>query len=132
MEVRMKQLRPAIGFAFAIAAASAAAGASPNFRFDVPRRTGVELLVAVPGAGSWHYRDPYFTRKPPVMVVPPPTGISPGPPSFFEQGSVRQPAPASLAGDWIYHCPTERGNYPQVRTCPQGWQLQAPPAPDLR
>jgi len=128
----MKQARPAIGFVFAIAAASAAAGASPDIQSGATRRTRVELLVAVPGAGSWHYRKPYFIRQPPVMVVPPPTGIPSGPPSFVEQSSVRQSIPASSAGDWIYHCPTERGNYPQVRTCPQGWRLMAPQSPDLQ
>ena len=128
----MKQTRPAIGFVFAVAAASAAAGASPDLQSGASRQTRVELLVAVPGAGSWHYREPYFTRQPPVMVVPPATGISTGPPLFVEQSSVRQSTPASSTGDWIYHCPAERGNYPQVRTCPQGWELMARQPPDLQ
>ncbi|MGH2899005.1 MAG: hypothetical protein ACRDMZ_10060, partial [Solirubrobacteraceae bacterium] len=64
------------------------------------------------GPGWWY--PPSYYYAPPLVVQQPP-------PQYVERPS---PTPS---GDW-YYCPSARGYYPSVPSCPQPW-VMIPPTP---
>jgi hypothetical protein len=85
----------------------------------------VVALTATPGE-AWHHWHggvfigvgPVWWGPPPVYVAPPPMVIIDQPPVYVQQ----PPASASSAdrGYW-YYCPSAKGYYPYVQTCPEQW-----------
>lgn len=66
----------------------------------------------------WYPHWPYY--PPPIVVAPP----APPPPVYIEQSSIHMEA----EGRYWYFCPSARGYYPAVPTCPEDW-LPVLPAP---
>lgn len=72
----------------------------------------------------YYYPPPYYTYSPPPVVVQEPPVYVQQP----QQHSTVQPAPAAPEAFW-YYCPSSRGYYPSVQTCPEPW-VKVPPRQD--
>ncbi|PYM24278.1 MAG: hypothetical protein DMD78_09610 [Candidatus Rokuibacteriota bacterium] len=73
----------------------------------------------------WYYPPPYYTYSPPPVVVQEPPVYVQQP----QQSSVTvAPAPSAPEAYW-YYCPSSRGYYPSVQTCPETW-VKVPPRQD--
>ena len=70
------------------------------------------------GVGPWWWWDPYWYwyYPPPYYFYPPPPVIVNEPPVYIEQ---------SPPGYW-YYCPSAKGYYPSVPSCPESWVRVAP------
>jgi hypothetical protein len=95
------------------------------------------LLVAGMGSASAHgsrarggvYVGPYwgpmfypppFYYQPQVIVVP-----AEPPPVYIEQNEPAA-APAAASQQYWYYCAAQKGYYPYVKECPDGWQKVLP------
>jgi hypothetical protein len=89
-------------------------------------------LVGAPGdASAWHGRVfvgvgpgwwgpyPYWWYPPPYYAYPPQVVVQ-EPPVYIQQ-PVPPPAPAAPPAPEWHFCPSSRGYYPAVQTCPEPW-----------
>lgn len=77
-------------------------------------RSSVGVYVG-PGWGPMWYPAPYY-YPPQVIVTPPPAP----PPVYIEQS-----LPPAETQYW-YYCPSGKGYYPYIKTCPEGWSRVLP------
>ena len=82
--------------------------------------TGVAAAVTAP------LTYPYGAVAPtPPVAYAPPSAYAPGPPaSYPPRVAYLRPAPAQTF--YWYYCPSVRGYYPYVSTCPEGWLTVVP------
>lgn len=109
--------------------ASDSALARPGFH-----RGGVRLSLAVGipigfglGYGYYggYYPSPYYS--PYYAPYYPPVATVPYTPTYIEQGSPPQAAPA--AQSYWHYCADSRSYYPYVNQCASGWQRVSPTPP---
>jgi hypothetical protein len=80
-----------------------------------------------PGWGPWwgpgypYYSYPYY--------APPPVVVQQSPNEY-----IQQPSPQSNEPAYWYYCPDQKGYYPYVKNCPNGWLkvVPSPAQPDER
>lgn len=86
--------------------------------------SGARVFIG-PGAfydPFWYpYRAPYYWGPGGYGYYPPPVVAVPSSPPVY----IEQPAPAA-SNDYWYWCADPQGYYPNVKTCPGGWQAVAP------
>jgi len=82
--------------------------------------TGIAAAVTAP------LTFPYGAVGPtPPVAYAPPSAYAPGPPaSYPPRVAYSRPAPAHTF--YWYYCPSARGYYPYVSTCPEGWLTVVP------
>ena len=80
----------------------------------------------------YYYPPPYYTYSPPPAVVQEPPVYVQGPQQSQQSVTVQPPAQAAPQAPpeaaW-YYCPSARGYYPSVQTCPEPW-VKVPPRQD--
>jgi len=87
------------------------------------------------GVGPWWWPPyPYYYYPPPYYVYSPPPVVVQEPPVYVQQqpavtGPPAPPAPPAqsqtIEAYW-YYCPSAKGYYPSVETCPEPW-VKIPP-----
>jgi hypothetical protein len=81
----------------------------------------------------WYYPPPYYVYSPPPVVVqePPVYVQQPQPQTYVQQAPAQTtpPAPSGTPEAYWYYCPSSRGYYPSVQTCPEPW-VKVPPRQD--
>jgi hypothetical protein len=77
--------------------------------------------------GPWYWGPGYWGAGwgYPYGYYPPTTVVVPSEPSVY----VERDSVAPAAQQWWYWCPSAKGYYPYVSTCPEGWQRVAPQPP---
>lgn len=108
-EVEMKQKKTALKAAL-VAAALIMAGAVGLASTPAEARVWVGFGVGVPYPYYYPYAPYYY--PPPVVYAPPPVYAAPP-----AAPTALAPAPQS----W-YYCNNPQGYYPNVQSCPGGWQ----------
>ncbi len=95
---------------------------------------GTRVFVGV-GPAFWYGPYPYWYYPPPYYAYPPPPVVVQEPPVYVQQPAVAGPpatAPSaqtqSVEAFW-YYCPSGKGYYPSVQTCPEPW-VKVPPRQD--
>jgi hypothetical protein len=91
---------------------------------------GTRVFVGF-GAYYPYYPYPYYYYPPPYYTYSPPPVVVQEPPVYVQQPqqhSTVQPAPVAPEAFW-YYCPSSRGYYPSVQTCPEPW-VKVPPRQD--
>jgi hypothetical protein len=75
----------------------------------------------------WYYPPPYYYGypPPPVVIQEPPVVIQ-EPPVYIQTQPAAPVAPAPPS--YWYYCPSAKGYYPNVSTCPEAW-IKVPPRP---
>ena len=84
-------------------------GVGPGFGWWGPPRPAFGWYGVAP-----YYGAPYYAAQPPVVAQPPPV--------YIEQ----QPEPPQPAEAYWYYCPSRKGYYPKVPSCPQPWLKVVP------
>jgi hypothetical protein len=87
---------------------------------------GARVVVGVPyyhPYRRYYYAGPAFYYAAPAYVAPA-YYASPPAPVYVEQPQAQPEAPS-----YWYYCPSARGYYPQVQSCPEGWTRVAPAPP---
>lgn len=101
---------------------------------------GPNVVVSVGGPGYWYgprggywggpwgWRRPYYYAPyptyygyypaPPVVYAPQPIVVQQPAPVYIEREPAPPPPPAE---SYWYYCPSRRGYYPTVDTCPEPW-----------
>jgi hypothetical protein len=84
------------------------------------------------GAYYPYYPYPYYYYPPPYYTYSPPPVVVQEPPVYVQQPQQAQPqvqaAPGAPEAFW-YYCPSSKGYYPSVQTCPEPW-VKVPPRQD--
>jgi hypothetical protein len=89
---------------------------------------GVRTRVFV-GVGPtfWWGPGPYWYYPPPYYVYSPPPVVVQEPPVYIQQVPPPPPPPPPPAPQaYWYYCPSARGYYPSVPSCPEPW-VPVPP-----
>jgi len=100
---------------------------------------GTRVFVGV-GPAFWYGPYPYpywYYPPPPYYVYSPPPVVVQEPPVYVQQqpvlaGPPAPPAPAAQSQTveaYWYYCPSSKGYYPSVPTCPEPW-VKVPPRQD--
>jgi len=99
---------------------------------------GGPLVCVGVGPAFWYGPYPYwYYPPPPYYVYSPPPVVVQEPPVYVQQqpavtGQPAPPAPAArsqTAEAYWYYCPSAKGYYPSVQTCPEPW-VKVPPRQD--
>ena len=75
------------------------------------------------GVGPAFWWDPWW-YYPPYYYSPPPTVVVQEPPVYVQREPV--PSPDAPADSYWYYCPSAKGYYPYVKTCPETWVKVSP------
>ena len=79
------------------------------------------------GPPYWYYPPPYY-----YGYSPPPVVVEQQPPVYIQQEPAAPPPPppaaaqAPAAEAFWYYCPSAKGYYPSVPTCPEAWIKVSP------
>lgn len=79
------------------------------------------------GPSVWWGPYPYWYYPPPPYAVyaPPPVIVQEAPPVYIQQPPPA-PVPSAAAEQFWYYCPSAKGYYPTVSSCPEAWLRVAP------
>jgi hypothetical protein len=97
---------------------------------------GARVFVGV-GPAFWYGPYPYWYYPPPYYVYTPPPVVVQEPPVYVQQQPAltsppTAPAPSAQSQNveaYWYYCPSAKGYYPSVQTCPEPW-VKVPPRQD--
>ena len=129
----MRKLATAALLSLAVLLFSAAPSLAWRGHFD----GGPRVFVGV-GPAFWYGPYPYwYYPPPPYYVYSPPPVVVQEPPVYVQQqpavtGPPAPPAPAAQSQTveaYWYYCPSSKGYYPSVQTCPEPW-VKVPPRQD--
>jgi hypothetical protein len=110
--------------------------APPSFAWHGHRHFGGPRVFVGFGVYPYPYYPyyPYYYYPPPYYAYPPPVVVQ-EPPVYVQQPQVQvttpPPAPSTSStpeASW-YYCPSGKGYYPSVQTCPEPW-VKVPPRQD--
>ena len=96
---------------------------------------GPRVFVSVGPRFWWGaYPYPYYYYPPPYYTYSPPPVVVQEPPVYVQQPQQAQPQPQvqvspGPAEAFWYYCPSSKGYYPSVQTCPEPW-VKVPPRQD--
>ena len=111
--------------------------APPSFAWHGHRHFGGPRVFVGFGVYPYPYYPyyPYYYYPPPYYTYPPPPVVVQEPPVYVQQpqAQVTTPPPApstSITPEaFWYYCPSGKGYYPSVQTCPEPW-VKVPPRQD--
>ena len=98
-------------------------------------RHGPRVFVGFSAFPYYYHPYPYWYYPPPYYVYSPPTVVVQEPPVYVQQPQQATVAPAPPAAPaappeaYWYYCPSSKGYYPSVQTCPETW-IKVPPRQD--
>jgi hypothetical protein len=89
-------------------------------------RAHTRVFVGV-GPAFWWGPSPYWYYPPPYYVYTPPPVVVQEPPVYIQQTPpAPPPPPPPPAPSYWYYCPSAKGYYPSIGSCPEPW-IPVPP-----